>query len=327
MLHFFALFLLTPTSHARAVVTNATLFDFDLHDNVQNLAKIKNLAFEVASNGTAHSDGLDILKELIPDLDDEHTNLTRTQTDAIVDIVFRTPLIVNQTECQAYKNLPLKTCGRSNHTENEQLSELVRGLQAGCEHGLSALMGYVVEGGIRACFDVNLATNSSCVQNTIGCLRGLRGTDMRISTQIQEVLQGHALTKRSQHTSALGLHDVSNSTDVVLYKRATPPKELINARKTAQWTGIVTILGIVAAIITFFLGLWLGFPVGAMAIAFTVLGLIGAASGASSQLAVSRELGKAVKDIQGRKDISNTTVVAPVKPGYCSVFPSFKACQ
>ena len=331
MMHYFALTLLfTPISHARAIVANTTLFDLDLHGNAKKLAEMKTMAFNVAGNETVHSRSMRLLKELVPDQDAVRTNLTRKQTDAIVDIVFRTPVIVNQTECQVFQHLPLKQCGGSNHTDTERLSEEVRVLQASCESGMSALVGSQVEKGARACFDVNLPTNSSCADNSIACLRGLRGTDMRVTTQIQEVLHGPALTKRSEHTSASGSLDVSNSTELVvhtMYKRATPPKELDNARKAVLWTGIIEILGVVAAIVIFVLGVFLGYGFGALAIALAVLGVVATGIAANSEFNVYHMLGRAQKDIQGRTDISNTTEVAPTKPPYCWAAPIFKGCQ
>lgn len=318
MLHLFALLLLSPPSEAKTLVTNTTLFEVHLHGNARELTEIKNTAFELASNGTAYKHGLRARQELIIGVDVGHVNLTRAQTDAIVDILYQTPVIVNETECEAYKHLPISACGASNHTDTDRLKEVVRGLQAGCKASWSALTSYAVERGIRACFDHNIPTNSSCAANTLGCLGELSSVNMSIATRIQNVLQQPALTKRS---------NLARDTSVVLYKRATPPQELDNARKTALWTGIVTVLGIVGALVTFVLGFPLGLPLGAMAIGFTVLGLLGAVSGASSQFSVYKELGKAQQDIQGRTDISNTTVSVPSKPGYCTAYSFFQSCQ
>ncbi|CAL8461182.1 g713 [Coccomyxa elongata] len=325
MLHLFTLIvLLTPLSQAKRTVTNTTLFELDLHGNAQKLQRVKDAVFQLTSNGTAYSHGLKAHKELVPGLDDGRSNLTRAQTDAIVDILYRTPVVVNRTECRAYEHLPVRACSGSNHTNEKRLREVVKGLHAGCKSAISALNGYAVERGIRACFDDNLPTNNSCAMNTLGCLGNLASTDPRIATQVLGVLHQPSLSKRSKLTSA-GHYRASRA--VALYKRATPPKELDNARKTALWTGIVTVLGIVGAIVTFIVGLWLGLPLGGMAIGFTVLGLLGAISGASSQFSVYSELGQAQMDIQSRRDISNTTEPVPVRPGYCAVFPSFKSCQ
>ena len=320
MLHLFTLLLLllSPSSEAKTHVTNSTLFEVQLHGNAHKLTEIKNTAFEMASNGTGYKHGLKALQELITGLDDGHVNLTRAQTDAFVDILYQTPVIVNETDCEAYKHLPISACGASNHTDTNRLKAVVRGLQAGCKASYNALNGYAVERGIRACFDANIPTNASCAANTLGCIGELSSFDTSIATRIQNVLQQSALTKRA---------NLAHETSVALYKRATPPQELDNARKTVLWASIVTIIGIFGALVTFVIGSSLGLPFGAMAIGFSVLGLLGAVSGASSLISVYKELGKAQKDIQGRTDISNTTVSVPSKPSFCPGLSFFKSCQ
>ena len=136
----------------------------------------------------------------------------------------------------------------------------------------------------------------------------------------RNVLQGPSISKRSQLTS--------DATAVVLYKRATSPKELDNARTTALWTAVVSIIGLIGAVIALIVGpLLLGVTLGATGLVLTGVGIIASILAINTNLAVYRKLGQAQKDIQGRQDISNTTVIVPPKPWFCPAFPIFQSCQ
>ena len=321
MLHLFALIvLLTPPSQAKATVTNTTLFDIHLHGNTHELDKIKDMASEMSNNGTAYKHGLRLHNEPVINVVDGHSNLTRAQTDAVIDILYRTPLLVNKTECQVYKHLPIHACGGANNTDTQHLKDVVKTLQASCNSDVSAWTDYADERGIRACFDDNLQQGASCAGNTLACIQSLGSLDTRMATQIQDVLQGPSISKRS--------HLTADATAVVLYKRATSPKELDNARTTALWTAVVSIIGLIGAVIALIVGpLLLGVTLGATGLVLTGVGIIASILAINTNLAVYRKLGQAQKDIQGRQDISNTTVIVPPKPWFCPAFPIFQSCQ